>query len=387
MISSCVMLREGKDNKILGNIGRMDVKIEKICTKYFDFIRFCIGGTVSVPKSVGENDWDALFSFMKKQALLGVGFRGVERMKAEGVAVPREVVLKWFAVSEQIRMRNEVVDRRCVELVRMLKEAGFDSCILKGQGNAMMYPDKRVRASGDIDIWVDGTREEVMDFVKKTVPHPNMRFHHVDYPIWDDVPVEVHFMPSYMNCVVYNHRLQHWFKARKDEQMTHFVDLPDGVGRIPVLTLEFSLVHQLTHLWHHLFEEGVGLRQMMDYYYLLRKAKNGLEFRDESIECALRHLGLYKFAGAVMWVLHEVFGLEEKYYIVPPDEWRGELLLGEIIKGGNFGQSLGISNHSTGIKYFLKIKRNMRFVRAYPAEALSEPIFRTWHFFWRLSHK
>ena len=40
----------------------------------------------------------------------------------------------------------------------------------------------------------------------------------------------------------------------------------------------------------------------------------------------------------------------------------------------------------TGKKYFLKIARNMQFVREYPAEALCEPVFRTWHFFWRVAH-
>ena len=101
----------------------------------------------------------------------------------------------------------------------------------------------------------------------------------------------------------------------------------------------------------------------------------------------LRHLNLYHFAGAVMWVLHEVMGLEECLFIVPADEWRGRLLLDEILKGGNFGQHSGLTRHGMGTKYFLKIKRNMRFVRAYPAEALCEPVFRTWHFFWRMWHK
>ena len=58
-----------------------------------------------------------------------------------------------------------------------------------------------------------------------------------------------------------------------------------------------------------------------------------------------------------------------------------------ILKGGNFGQHSGLTRHGMGTKYFLKIKRNMRFVRAYPAEALCEPVFRTWHFFWRMWHK
>ena len=359
---------------------------------HLTFVRYCINEQQRIPTIT---DWNALFLFMKEQALLGVGFCGMERMKKEGVEVPREMVLKWFAVSEQIRKQNEKTNRRCVELVDILKNAGFNSCILKGQGNALMYPNPELRMSGDIDLWVDGTREKLIGFVKEKIPHPNMRFHHVDYPVFDDVPVEVHFMPSCMNCVVYNRRLQHWFEARKDEQMKHFVELPDGTGKIPVLTLEFNMVYQLTHLWHHLFEEGVGLRQMMDYYYLLRKVKDENERRKTKneklvtiIDCAqLEYLGLRKFAGAVMWVLHEVFGLEEEYYIVPPDEWRGNLLLEEIIKGGNFGHNLGISNHSTGTKYFLKTQRNLSFVHAYPAEALSEPIFRSWHFFWRLAHR
>ena len=104
----------------------------------------------------------------------------------------------------------------------------------------------------------------------------------------------------------------------------------------------------------------------------------------------LKYLGLWKFAGAVMYVLKEVLGLSEDKMIVPVDEKRGRLLLAEILDGGNFGRHFtmyaGFTHQSMGKKYFLKIWRNMHFVRYYPAEALSEPIFRTWHFFWRIWH-
>ena len=80
----------------------------------------------------------------------------------------------------------------------------------------------------------------------------------------------------------------------------------------------------------------------------------------------LKYLGLWKFAGAVVYVLHEALGLSGEKMIAPMDEKRGKLLLAEILNGGNFGQ---------------------HFVRFYPAEALSEPIFRTWHFFWRMKNK
>ena len=371
-------------------------------TQGIAFLRFCINEEQCIPTI---KDWDALFSFMKEQALLGVGFRGVERMKSEGAEVPREVVLKWFAVSEQIRQRNVEMNRMCVELVKRLREDGFECCVLKGQGNAVMYPDPFMRASGDIDVWVSPLqlpqrgervirdvnrkgeeRRAIVEYARKRMPKAEVRCYHVEYE-WGGVPVELHYMPGVMNNPFYDRRLQRWYRERMAEQCQHEVELPDGVGKIPVPTWEFNVVYQLAHLMHHFFDEGIGLRQMMDYYYLVRKDKNGLGFSVEELERILQYLGLYKFAKAVMWVLHEVFGLEKRYFIVPPDEWRGRLLLEEIIKGGNFGHYSGLTDHSIGTKYFLKIRRNMRFVRAYPAEALCEPWFRTWHFFWRMVHR
>ena len=109
------------------------------------------------------------------------------------------------------------------------------------------------------------------------------------------------------------------------------------------------------------------------------------------VQRELKYLGLWKFAGAVMYVLHETLGLPEEKMIVPVDEKRGRLLLAEILDGGNFGRHFtkyaGFTHQSMGKKYFLKIWRNMHFVRYYSAEALCEPLFRTWHFFWRLKYK
>lgn len=354
---------------------------------HFYFVRYCLSTDGYTLDDFCGIDWNTLFSFMKQQALLGVGFCGVERMKKEGVDVPRQTLLKWYSLSEKIKKRNEVMNQRCVELCQYLQGNGIQCCILKGQGNAMMYPEPLLRASGDIDVWVEGSRKDIIGFVRSSFPHTEIRYHHVDFPYFKDATVEVHFMPSSMNNPVYNRRLQQWFEEKKEKQFCHFVELPDGVGTIPVPTDEFNLVYQMSHMMHHFFDEGIGLRQMMDYYYLLRKANDELVMDKGQLRMTLRFLNLYQFAGAVMYVMREVFGLEEKMMIVPVDERRGKTLMDEILKGGNFGKHSGLTQHSTGVKYFLKIRRNMRFVREYPAEALCEPWFRTWHFFWRLWNK
>ena len=222
--------------------------------------------------------------------------------------------------------------------------------------------------------------------------------------------------------------------------------LPDGAGDIAIPTTAFNVVYQLCHLYHHFFDEGIGMRQIIDYFLVVNdfskneivsskitpslftlkegstfspspsssgsgdvtalRCSEPLRYKDGGpskvspgcagwdrlgYACELKHLGLWKFAGAVMYVLHEALGLPEEKMIAPMDEKRGKLLLAEILNGGNFGRHFTKYGHFTqqgmAKKYFLKIWRNMHFVRYYPVEALSEPIFRTWHFFWRLKHR
>ena len=64
-------------------------------------------------------------------------------------------------------------------------ENGFPNCILKGQGNALMYPDPYARVPGDIDIWLDGGREKILDFTTKYYNRPYTSIH-VDFPMFAD---------------------------------------------------------------------------------------------------------------------------------------------------------------------------------------------------------
>ena len=216
----------------------------------------------------------------------------------------------------------------------------------------------------------------------------DIRYHHLETTL-DGVPVELHFFPGIMNNPIYNARLQKWFKRNANLQCSNVVSQPDGIGEIAIPTTAFNVVYQLTHLYHHFFDEGIGMRQILDYYYVVNNDEL-LAIKD-TLQRELKYLGLWKFAGAVMYVLHEALGLSEEKMIVPMDEKRGKLLLAEILEGGYFGRHFTKYGHFTqqgmAKKYFLKIWRNMHFVRYYPAEALSEPIFRTWHFFWRVKNK
>ena len=350
---------------------------------FFQLVRYALDERHQAPQ-IEADEWDVMYELAKKQSIVGVVFESVKRMDQE-VEIPRQLKMKWFFNVNKIKNRNMLLNKCSAELVKQFRQDGFDCCVLKGQGNALMYPDPFVRTSGDIDLQVKGGRDLVVQYVKKRFPHTKTAYQHVDYPVFKGVPVEVHYLPVYMNNPVYNRRLIKWFDAQSDEMYGHEVALPDDAGKIMVPSLTFNIVFQMAHLMHHFLDEGIGLRHMIDYYSLLRKVYqekvplNGLADQ-------LDRLGLRKFAGAVMYVMHEVLGLEEAYLMVPVDQKRGKTLLNEILRGGNFGKHSGLTDHALLTKHFMKYWRTMHFIREYPAEALCEPVFRTWHYFWRLKH-
>ena len=425
---------------------------------------------------VAKIDWRQLYTFASRQALLGFCFDGIKRLTKEFSEelkqnpMGRDLLMTWMGAAQQIRRQNMKVNAVAGKLYSKFREDGLRCCILKGQGNALMYPNSYSRTPGDIDVWVNASREEITEYAKRHFNlEDDIRFHHLETTM-DAVPVELHFFPCSMNNPLYHARLQKWFKRNADLQCSNVVSLPDGIGEIAIPTTAFNVVYQLTHLYHHFFDEGIGMRQIIDYFLVVNDFSKNVfldtDFSNSSVSlskgsstshpsplsseerdvtalrcseplrskdggaskpspnCAgwdrlaieednsagsttvvtssastaldvvqreLKYLGLWKFAGAVMYVLHEALGLSEEKMIAPMDEKRGKLLLAEILEGGNFGRHFTKYGHFTkqgmAKKYFLKIWRNMHFVRYYPAEALSEPIFRTWHFFWRVKNK
>ena len=363
----------------------------------FHFLKYCLGGKDNMSNVVADIDWEQLYSFASKQAILGLCFDGIERLGEEYPEelkqnpIERNLLMAWMGAAQQICRQNMKVNEVAAKLYSKFREDGLRCCILKGQGNDLMYSNAYSRTPGDIGIWIHASRERIMEYARKKFElEDDIRLQHLETSL-NGVPVELHFFPCSMNNPLYHARLQKWFKRNADLQCSNVVSLPDGIGEIAIPTAAFNVVYQLTHLYHHFFDEGIGMRQIIDYYYVLVKSEERRVKNLTALQRELKYIGLWKFVGAVMYVMHETLGLSEEKMIAPMDVKRGELLLSEIMNGGNFGQHFTKYGHFTpqgmAKKYFLKIWRNMHFVRYYPAEALSEPIFRTWHFFWRLLHK
>lgn len=353
--------------------------------KFFSLIRFSLCRRGVLPEGIAKEDWPLLFYLCKKHSLLGVAFRGVKKMPVR-MCPEKPLLLQWFAVSERIAQQNRETNANAANLSRRLAADGFRTCILKGQGNTLYYPEAYVRTPGDIDVWVEGEEKRIIAYVKRFAPDAKACYHHIDAPDYGGTPVEVHYRPSFQFNFLHNKRIQAWFAENADEQFSNVVVLPDLAGYVAVPTLRFNRVFQMSHIANHVLHEGIGLRQLMDYYFLLKKGFSEEERKE--FACLMRRFGMYKMARAVMYVLREVFGLEEKLLIVEPHERCGRMLLDEIMLAGNFGhydERISEEVRKSPIKMnLLRLRRDWRMLWYFPSECLAEPFFRIYHFFWRL---
>lgn len=346
---------------------------------FFELIQVALGMREVLSRRPSDEEWAEIYELSQKQAIAGYLFPAIDKLSKLGQKPPSALLYEWIALVEQIKQRNILLNRKCIELMRMFEDVGFESCILKGQGNALMYPEPLLRQAGDIDIWVKGKCDEIIGFCRLKAQECDIQYHHIQFPIWEDVDVEVHFIPSYTLVPRHVKRTKAFFEKFEREEIDGR-KLMSEQGGMYVPSKEMNLVFQMSHMAKHFFGGGIGMRQVMDYYYLLKYTKGKVNI--EKVVDDLCDLGLYRFAGAVMWVLREVFGAEEELLIAPVDEKRGRLLLDEIMKGGNFG------HHDKRVSAKMKKKsstlaimiRNLQLVRLFPEEAVWTPIMGVWYY-------
>lgn len=350
---------------------------------FFELLQISLGHRNEFSHTPTEEEWRELYFLSKKQALSGIAFVGIERLP-DNQRPTRPLLIQWIFATERIKEINAQLDKKAVIISQKFYNDGFRNVILKGQGVAQYYKIDNLdkfRIPGDVDIWLEGKRKDIVEYVRNIMPNSKIVYHHADFPKIDNIEVEVHFTPSWMNSYFTNRKLQYYFNQSGAELFQ-----TNSSNGIPVPTIAFNRVYVLIHIYRHLFHEGIGLRQLMDYYYVLRQGFTDDERKETMhILCALK---MKRFAGAVMWVLQEVFKMENIYLITKPNEIEGKFLLNEIMYSGNFGQYdkqlLRKSKESDFLYGFRKITRNLRFIRSYPSEVLWSPLFKVWHYFWRI---
>lgn len=352
---------------------------------FFELIQLSVGTRKCLSFVPTAMEWTEALNIARKQAMVGVCFMGLQRAHQHDEAVmaqlPMPIKMQWLTLAANIKKCNEVMNYRCTELYNVIKKAGYQACVLKGQAVAMLYDEvmpelSTLRQSGDIDMWMLADADTTLQWAKATGTMYYFDYHHADLQLFQKTEVELHYRPSISRNLWRNSRLQRWFRNEGCQHVVYNEQLGFGVPDDL-----FGLVLTLNHnLWHLLYE-GVGLRQMMDLYFVARATK-----RVDEAQRLLQYFGLKHFAAASAWLLWQLFddGRADSFILStasplpPPNEQGGRFLLYEIMLAGNFGHyderlKQNRYAHSRWGLMVQWMRHTFRLVRYYPVEVLWTP--------------
>lgn len=359
-------------------------------TPIMSFLRSTLEGKSASEGVIKSIDWKELMAFAKKQAIVGVAFEGVKLCWLQyPELMTKQDLMRGLMASEKIKKRNLLLDQKCVELQKMLSEAGFRSSILKGQGLAKYYHEnlRSSRNPGDIDVYVDCTKDEAIEYARILGQDDVLwDYKHLHLHVWDGIPIELHYRVEIVQNPYKNVRLQQWFDKNRE-----LLFYNDGIMVTPSLTM--NLFYILLHMYSHFFGSGIGMKQLIDYYYVVRAANGQFErFKDDkTLNEVLKGFGMSRFAGGIMWIMCEVFGLNRQYLYCAPQAKEGRYILREMMLAGNLGlydERVAKFSKMGKIGDALSIcKHNAHLLRMYPADAIMSPLWYVWHKAWKIKNK
>lgn len=343
---------------------------------FFELLLVCTGAKDALSRTYSEAEWNDALALAQEQSIEGVLLSAIERLP-EDQRPPKLALLQWIGSVQMLEANSKNIAEVSETVINYFRENGFACSILKGSAVARYYPQPERRQSGDVDVWVDGGRDKIYAFARKFDKDGKLygvNYHHIHFHLLDDIHIEVHIWPSYLSSPLRNWRLH------------KFCNLYRPTMETSMPSLAFDRVFILLHCYRHMCGDGVGLRQIMDYYYVLRQGFNS----DEKAKAVywIKQLGMTYFAAGLMWVLIEYFGLKDKFLLMEPDEKEGRFIMQEVLLTGNMGHgdTRDWGSKQTALsRFFLNLKRDVYLASHYPHEAIWQPFFSIWLYLWRLS--
>ena len=383
---------------------------------FFELLQVALGNRDRLSKAPSAEEWEEIYAESERQAITGILLHGIEKLPAE--QRPAKVfLLQWIGVGEIVKQQNSLLNGRCKELTSNLSAAGLHPTILKGQGIAQCYPEtlQKLRQPGDIDVYVDCGLRKALEFAE-SLGQKNVEwdYKHLHLKLWDDTEVEMHYHVEVLLNLWKNSKLQKWFAKHRDAIFSNH-NLNDrsattgdacqskNLNGMVTPTVEFNVFYILLHIYRHFLYEGVGFRQIIDYYFVLKNLNENLNLRSTTTgdACqsknvnesyaykAVDEFGMVRFAKGLMWVMQETLGMPREWMLWEPDEKEGRYILEQVMTGGNFGHHDKRLKHSGGKYGAVKaiLTHNMHLITHYPSDVIWAPVWIVWHKLWKMARR
>ena len=351
---------------------------------FFELLQVAMGRRHELSRSFSPDEWQTAFDLSNNHTVEGIALLGIEQLPPEQQP-PKEMGLQWTFNCGYFASKNARLDKAAQRVVENFSRKGWRTCILKGQGLATYYPVPQRRHPGDIDVWVDAPPKEIIQYAHKYCPDASVGYHHVEFPIWEGISIELHYFPSFLYAPDNDRRLQDYFAKCKDKVMSHQVTLADGKSVAACPDAEFNAVYLLCHLFKHLMDELIVMRQYMDYYYVLRSIKDS-DTRSR-IAAVIEDIGLTDMARGMMQMMKDLFELEDEYLLVEPDEKIGAFLKEGLMKSDIVADLEHFFEPNAIIRFCNQFRHSMVTARYFPKESLWNPFAHISHWAKRMTYR
>lgn len=355
----------------------------EICNLFLSLVRIALGKEERFAYAPSNEEWHLIYQTAWQQGLVGICFAGVEKLYGQNQVPPRDLLIEWLGQAEYIKRRNRLFNQYCLDIQSKLAKDGFKSFILKGQGISKLYNQlSDYRASGDIDVYVSGGMNNVLNWCNNIMPISDFDYSHVKMNYYPDTLVEIHYRYGVLFNPILNKRLQVWFDnnnlGKKIVINNHQLNVPSD---------SFNAVYLIHHIYRHLFAGGINLRQIMDYYYFLNSTD--VKIIKEQTEKILKEFKLLRLSSAIMWILNDIFHMPKEKLICEPCEAEGKYLLKEIITTNSLNSNEQSKN---GVLHYLYelihiIRYSFHLFLHYNNEVFWVPVWHVYHFFWKRKKK
>lgn len=309
---------------------------------FFELLRAGLWGKEARLSQYKDIDYAAIYKLAGEQSVMGLITAGLERVI--DVKIPKEVILQFVGSTLQVEQHNRSMNEFIERLIARLGKEDVYAVLVKGQGIAQCYEKPLWRSSGDIDLLLNDSNydkaKEVLIPLSTEVETEYTSFKHVGMTIGGWM-VELHgtlhsrlsgrvdrVIDELQNDVLCGGNVRSW---------------DNGDTQVLLPSSDNDVIFVFTHILHHFFFEGIGLRQICDWCRLLWTYRDSLNHG--LLESRIRKMGLMTewkaFAAfAVKWLGMPVEAMP-LYSDSVNNRWerKADRICSFVLEVGNFGHN------------------------------------------------
>lgn len=291
--------------------------------------------------SLGQIDFNEVYRLAEEQSLVGLVAAGIEHVNY--VKIPQEVALTFVGSTLQLEQRNQAMNDFVAKLIEQLRHQNVYALLVKGQGIAQCYERPLLRASGDVDLFLDEVNyqkaAQKLPSIASNVEKEDKAIRHLAMNI-GEFEVELHgTLCSQTRKSVDNGLME---VQRDTFENKRFRIWSNNNTDVLLPCANNDVVFVFAHIYQHFFGEGIGLRQICDWCRLLWTYKD--EIDKPLLESRLKRMHLMDKWRAFAALAVEYLGMpvDAMPFYSPSKKWKKKAdgIISLILESGNFGHAV-----------------------------------------------